>query len=106
MEERASALIYYSCATGISKAAAALHNPKITDNSFEARPCLFSSPRASSALVYQLMYTSPAESPLMRLRSLSQVQHTERYVWVGGHVHGYVCAAWFSYNFKSSFGCA
>lgn len=25
---------------------------------------------------------------------------------VGGHVHGYVCAAWFSYNFKSSFGCA
>lgn len=64
MEGWARALIYYPC--GISEAAAAaavLHNHKITDNSSEAHPCLFSSPRASSALVYRLLYTSPAESP-------------------------------------------
>lgn len=33
-----------------------LHNHKITDNSSETHPCLFASPRAPSALVYQLMY--------------------------------------------------
>lgn len=37
-------------------AAVVLHNHKITDNSSETHPCLFASPRAPSALVYQLMY--------------------------------------------------
>lgn len=83
-------LLYDSCVTSVPQAAALLHNDKITDNSPEAAPmCISSPPRASSALVYQQLYTSPTKSPPKSLLLLRQVQHTEQYcvcVWVDGCV--------------------
>ncbi len=72
----------------------------------------FFAPRASSALVYQWSYTSPAESAQRGSGRSAKSSILRVYmcvslsVCVGGHVRWYVCAAWFSYNFKSSFGCA
>lgn len=57
---RTLALIYYCCAAGIPKAAAVLHNDRITDNSSEVRPCLFLHPTCLKCS--RLSVTSPAKS--------------------------------------------
>lgn len=101
-----STLIYCPCATGIPKAAAAavLYN-KNTDNSSEAHPCLFRHPTCLKCSCLSVVHKScrvgsghAAKSSILRDVFVCQ--------WVGGYVHVYVCAARFSCNFKSSFGCA
>lgn len=77
----APALIYTPRLTGFSTAAAAgLHHHKLTDNSSEVQlwsphpTHTHTHPRALSALVYQLLYTSSAESAPAE-RSVSVCEH-------------------------------
>lgn len=107
-----TSLIYNPRATDIPKAAVALHNRKITDNSSEAHPCLFLCPTCLKRSCLSVVAHMSCRIGSKRLRSPSQVQHTERCVcvsvggWAVDNVHGCVFTARFSYNFKSSFSRA
>ena len=85
-----TSLIYNPRATDIPKAAVALHNRKITDNSSEAHPCLFLCPTCLKRSCLSVVAHMSCRIGSKRLRSPSQVQHTERCVcvclWVGGRL--------------------
>lgn len=70
------------CVTCIPMAAAVLCNDKVTDNSSEAQSCLCLRPTCLKCSCLSLVVLKSCRICSKRLLSLSQVQHTERCVYL------------------------